>query len=160
MDKYKLLEKAIRIASNAHFEQKDKAGKPYIFHPFRVRERCAGIDEKIIAMLHDTIEDTEITANRLIAEGFPSYIVDAVQSLTRLESESYEEFIQRVSKNPLSTKVKIADLRDNLDLSRLSRISDSDYTRIDKYIKALDYLNKSVDLFHKSPKKVCIGFCN
>jgi (p)ppGpp synthase/HD superfamily hydrolase len=145
MDKYELWEKAIKIASNAHFEQKDKAGKPYIFHPFRVMERCTGIDEKIIAVLHDTIEDTEITANSLIDEGFPSYIVEAVQSLTRLESESYEEFIQRVYKNPLATKVKIADLQDNLDLSRFSHISDSDFIRIDKYIKALDYLNKSVD---------------
>ena len=142
MKKNELLEKAIKIASNAHFGQKDKAGKPYIFHPLRVMERCTCIDEKIVAMIHDTIEDTEITANSLIKEGFPDYIVEAVQCLTRLENESYQDFIHRVSQNHLATKVKIADLQDNLDLSRLSYISDSDFARINKYIKALDYLNK------------------
>lgn len=112
----KLLEKAINIASNAHFGQTDKAGKPYIFHPIRVMDRCVNIEEKIVAILHDTIEDTEITPERLLLDGFPPYIIDAVQSLTRGECESYEEFIQRVSLNSLATQVKIADLRDNLDL--------------------------------------------
>jgi (p)ppGpp synthase/HD superfamily hydrolase len=148
MGKYELLEKAIRIASNAHYGQRDKAGKPYIFHPLRVMEKCTSIDEKIVAILHDIIEDTGITSDNLILDGFPPYIVEAVQSLTRAESESYEEFIQRVSLNPLATKVKIADLQDNLDLSRLDRIIDSDFNRIDKYIKSLAYLNKSTGKFN------------
>lgn len=142
MDKQELLEKAIRIASNAHFGQKDKAGKPYIFHPLRVMERCTGIDEKIIAVLHDTIEDTGITSDSLVSDGFPAYIVEAIQSLTRKETEPYDDFIQRVALNPLAIKVKIADLQDNLDLSRLSRITDSDFSRIDKYLKSLVYLSR------------------
>lgn len=145
VDKYKLLEKAIRLASNAHFGQTDKAGKPYIFHPFRVMEKCTFIDDKIVAILHDTIEDTDITPDRLVSDGFPSYIVETVRCLSRTKSETYEEFIQRVSLNPLAIRVKIADLQDNLDLSRLNQIKDSDFNRIDKYIKSLDYLNKSVD---------------
>lgn len=143
MSKYELLEKAIRIASNAHFGQTDKAGMPYIFHPLRVMERCPGIEEKIVAILHDTIEDTETTANTLICEGFPTHIVEAVQCLTRLDNETYGDFIERVSQNSLAVKVKIADLRDNLDLSRLNRITDSDISRIDKYTKSLAYLTKS-----------------
>ena len=140
MNKYQLLEKAIRIASNAHFGQTDKAGMPYIFHPLRVMEQCISVEEKIVAILHDTIEDTEITANCLFNDGFPAYIVEAVQSLTRLENESYEGFIQRVSQNLLATKIKIADLQDNLNLSRLDRITEKDFARIERYIKSLAYL--------------------
>lgn len=142
MNKHKLLEKAIHIAVNAHYEQTDKAGKPYIFHPLRVMDRCANIDEKIIAILHDTIEDTDVTPDRLISDDFPPYIIEAIQSLTKNKNEPYEEFIQRVALNPLATKVKIADIQDNLDLSRLDRITDSDFARVEKYVKSLAFLRQ------------------
>lgn len=85
-DKNKLLEKAIHIAVNAHFRQTDKAGMSYILHPLRVMQNCTNLDEKIVAILHDTIEDTDITAEYL-AEKFPQYIVDAVIALTKQEKE-------------------------------------------------------------------------
>ena len=84
-----LLEKALRIAVEAHAGQVDKSGKPYIFHPLRVCCRCFTDEEKIVALLHDTIEDTEITAEDLLSEGFPPYIVEAILSISRNEDETY-----------------------------------------------------------------------
>ena len=101
-----LLEKALRIAVEAHAGQVDKAGKPYIFHPLRVCCRCFTDEEKIVALLHDTIEDTKVTAEGLLTEGFPRNIVDAVLSVSRNEGESYEDFVKRTRLNPLGRAVK------------------------------------------------------
>lgn len=143
-DKNKLLEKAIHIAVNAHFGQVDKAGIPYIFHPLRVMQNCTNLDEKIVAILHDTIEDTNITPDYLIEEKFPQYIVDAVIALTKRQKESYEEFIKRITCNSLATAVKIQDIKDNMDVSRLSDITSKDAERLNKYAKALCSLRASI----------------
>lgn len=140
MDKDALLAKAIHIAVNAHAGQVDKAGKPYIFHPLRVMNRCRTIDEKIVAILHDVIEDTDITPETLFLADFPNYLVEAVQCLTRREDESYSEFVERVATNPLAVQVKIADLLDNMDVSRLETITDEDTQRLNKYADALKRL--------------------
>ena len=135
-----LLEKALRIAVEAHAGQVDKAGKPYIFHPLRVCCRCFTDEEKIVALLHDTIEDTDVTAEDLLREGFPRNIVDAVLSVSRNEDESYEDFVKRTSLNPLGRTVKLHDLEDNMDISRLDQVTEKDLDRLNKYIKAYRYL--------------------
>ena len=108
-----LLEKALQIAVKAHSGQIDKAGSAYIFHPIRVSNRCSTDDERIVALLHDTIEDTEVTAEYLLMEGFPRNIVDAILSVTRNEDESYDDFIKRSRLNPIGRQVKLHDLEDN-----------------------------------------------
>lgn len=135
-----LLEKALRIAVEAHAGQMDKAGKPYIFHRLRMCCRCFTDEEKIVAFLHDTIEDTEVTAEDLHSEGFPRNIVDAILSVSRDENESYENFVKRTRLNPLGRAVKLHDLEDNMDLSRLEQVTEKDLGRLNKYIKAYRYL--------------------
>ena len=135
-----LLEKALRIAVNAHAGQVDKSGKPYIFHPVRVCCRCFTDEEKIVALLHDTIEDTDITAEDLLSEEFPRHIVDAILSISRKEGESYEDFVRRSSLNPLGRSVKLHDLEDNMDISRLEQVTEKDLERLNRYIKAYTYL--------------------
>lgn len=108
-----MLTKAIGIAAKAHDGQKDKSGAPYIFHPIRVASTFTDEFLQAIAVLHDVVEDTSITLADLDAQ-FPQGVVNAVDALTRREGESYEEFIQRVARNPSARKVKIADIRDNL----------------------------------------------
>lgn len=137
-----LLEKALRIATDAHINQVDKAGSPYIFHPIRVSNRCSTDDERIVALLHDTIEDTEVTPEYLLTEGFPRNIVDAILSVTRNDGESYEDFIKRSRLNPIGRQVKLHDLEDNMDITRLNELTGKDIDRLNKYIKAYKYLKE------------------
>jgi len=137
-----LIDKALSIATRAHAGQTDKGGKPYIAHPQRVAARCTTDDARIVALLHDTIEDTRVTADYLLSEGFPQRIVDAVLSVTRCEGESYDEFIDRAARNPIGRQVKIADLLDNMDITRLPYpLSPTDLTRLNQYLKAYKRLN-------------------
>lgn len=137
-----LLEKALQIATVAHIYQVDKAGAPYIFHPIRVSNRCSTDEERIVALLHDTIEDTEVTAEYLLMEGFPRNIVDAILSVTRNKDESYEDLIRRSRFNPIGRQVKLHDLEDNMDITRLEQITESDLSRLNKYLKAYKYLKE------------------
>ena len=113
-----------------------------MFHPIRVAERCNDSKAKIVALLHDTIEDTYITEETLKDEGFPQEIIDGVLSVTRRKGESYEDFVQRASENTIGREIKIADLEDNMDILRLKEITDEDVARLRKYLKAWHYLNK------------------
>lgn len=131
------LELAIKIAVDAHFGQTDKADAPYILHPLRVMSACDSVDEKTVAVLHDVLEDCDVTAQDLIDKGFPVGIVEAIECLTRLDSESYEQFIDRVATNPIARTVKISDLRDNLKVERLGTITAKDTDRLNKYLAAL-----------------------
>lgn len=131
-----LLEKAITIATKAHEGQTDKAGVPYILHPIRVSNRCRTDEERIVAILHDTIEDTDVTPDYLLSEGFPRNIVEAVLSVTRNNGESYNDFILRSKRNPIGRQVKIHDLEDNMDITRLQSLSEKDLERLNKYLKA------------------------
>jgi (p)ppGpp synthase/HD superfamily hydrolase len=137
-----LLEKALKIATKAHEGQTDKAGAPYIFHPIRVSNRCSTDEERITALLHDTIEDTEVTVEYLLMEGFPRNIVDAILSVTRNENESYEDFIKRSRLNPTGRQVKLHDLEDNMDITRLNELTEKDVYRLNKYLKAYRYLKE------------------
>lgn len=110
------LQRAIEIATQAHQGQFDKSGKDYIGHPLRVMEMGQTENEKIVGVLHDVIEDTDWTFEKLAEEGFSQEIIAALRCVTKLsENENYDDFIERVKKNPLATAVKINDLTDNID---------------------------------------------
>ena len=131
------LERAIEIATEAHKGQYDKAGNDYLGHPLRVMDMGRTEEEKIVGVLHDVVEDTEWTFAQLAAEGFSQEVIDALQCVTKLsENENYDDFIERVKKNPLATAVKINDLSDNMDIRRLPYLSDKDVKRLKKYLKA------------------------
>ena len=131
------LQKAIEIATAAHKGQFDKSGKDYIGHPLRVMEMGKTEEEKIIGVLHDVVEDTNWTFERLASEGFSEDIIAALRCVTKTsENENYDDFIERVKKNPLAVAVKINDLTDNMDIRRLPYLSDKDVKRLKKYLKA------------------------
>lgn len=135
-----LLDKAAMICLTAHAGQRDKMGCAYFQHPMRVAMRCNTDQEKMVALLHDTIEDTDITADYLLAQGFPQTVVDGVLSVTKREGESYEDFVARAKQNPLGRVVKLHDLEDNLDVFRLMAL-DADMTaRYNKYLAARRFL--------------------
>ena len=137
-----MLEHAIEIAVEAHKGQTDKGGSPYILHPLRVMMSVDGESEKIVAVLHDVVEDSDWTVDALLAEGFSVEVIEALKTVTKeSEDEDYDLFIQRAMQNPIGRKVKIADLRDNLDVTRISEITDTDVKRINKYKRALKFLS-------------------
>ena len=140
MDIDKMYSLACVIAKKAHEGQVDKGGNDYILHPKRVADMCGKTEEKVVAILHDTIEDTTITAESLLLFGFPEFIVEAVESVTRTKNEPYFNFIQRCKNNPIGRVVKVNDLKDNMNLTRLDSISEQDLERMDKYLKALRIL--------------------
>ena len=132
-----LLAKAVTIALEAHKDATDKAGMPYAGHVMRVMQAGRTHDEKIVGVLHDLVEDTHWTFDMLLEEGFPPHIVDALRCVTKTsEDEPYEEFIKRVKCNSLAVAVKINDLTDNMDIRRLSDLTDKDAKRLRKYLKA------------------------
>ena len=131
------LQRAIEIATEAHQGQFDKAGRDYIGHPLRVMEMGKTEEEKIVGVLHDVIEDTDWTFERLAEEGFSDEVIAALRCVTKTsENENYDDFIDRVKKNPLAVAVKINDLTDNMDIRRLPYLSDKDVKRLKKYLKA------------------------
>ncbi|WP_277283744.1 HD domain-containing protein [Sneathia sanguinegens] len=138
MNKYEL---ALKIATEAHKGQVDKAGIPYINHPLTVASLVDTEEEKIVALLHDTIEDTNITEQDLLNYGFSNKIVKAVKLLTHNKNVPYMDYIAKIKDNELARKVKIADLTHNSDLSRLKEITEKDKKRYEKYQKALLYLS-------------------
>ncbi|MBF0224424.1 MAG: HD domain-containing protein [Desulfobacterales bacterium] len=140
------LEKAISIALDAHKGKLDKAGMPYILHPLRVMFKMKKENEMIAAVLHDVVEDSEITFEQLKNEGFSNEVIDAVKSLTRLPEETYEEFIERACNNPVGLKIKKADIIDNMNMSRIKNITDNDLKRLMRYHKAFWAINDKESL--------------
>jgi len=138
-----MLERAIEIAVEAHKGQVDKGGSPYILHPFRVMMSVDLELEKIVAVLHDVVEDSNWTFEALLAEGFSVEVIEALKSVTKESpDEDYDSFIQRSIRNPIGRKVKIADIRDNLDVTRIPELGEKDLQRISKYKKALKRLHE------------------
>lgn len=136
------LERAIAIAAEAHAGQVDKAGAPYILHPLRVMLRLTGIEERTAAVLHDVVEDTDWTLERLRAEGFSDAVLTALEAVTHRDGEAYEDFIRRAAADPIGRRVKMADLEDNLDLTRLDRVTARDEVRAAKYRRAIELLHE------------------
>ena len=137
-----MLIKAFIVALRAHKGQKDKAGKPYIFHPITVSLHVSGIKRKEVALLHDVVEDTPITVSDLRTIGFGYDVVEAVNAITKRNGESYCEYLQRVKENDIAKDVKMSDLRHNCNLKRLKTVTDKDKSRVEKYINAIDYLQQ------------------
>lgn len=134
------LEKAIGLAVKAHAGQLDKAGGPYVLHPLRVMLAVEGEMERTAAVLHDVVEDSDLTLDDLRREGFAEEVVTIVDDLTKRPGEAYEATIKRAGANPASRRIKLADLADNLDLSRLPSPTDRDYARIKRYEEAVHVL--------------------
>lgn len=127
------LEQAIAFAAQQHSGQVDKANAPYILHPLRVMLNVPSMDHKIIAVLHDVLEDTETSIADLQALGFEAHIIEAIVALTKLDGESRIEAAQRTVQNPLARVVKLADITDNMDLSRIPSPTAKDFERMEQY---------------------------
>ena len=140
-----MLEKAMILAAKGHMGQLDKGGHPYILHPVRVMLQCKTIEEKTVAMLHDLLEDTAYTAEDLRKEEFPEEIIEAVVCLTKTEGEDYGEYIERICRNPLAARVKLADLTDNMDLNRLPGLTPKDFQRLEKYLRAKSRVEQALE---------------
>jgi (p)ppGpp synthase/HD superfamily hydrolase len=129
---------AIDIAKEAHRDQLDKAGEPYILHPMRVMKNVGSEDEKIVAILHDVVEKNPTwTLSRLADEGFSEKVIDGVDAMTRRTGESYEDFVRRAGTNPMARAVKLADLKDNLHMSQIVGL---DHEHSEKYRRAIDLI--------------------
>jgi (p)ppGpp synthase/HD superfamily hydrolase len=136
------LERAIAIAASAHEGEVDKAGAPYILHPLRMMLSVDTTEARMAAVLHDVVEDTPVTLEQLRKEGFPGPVIAAVEALTKRDEEDYEAFIRRAGSHPIARKVKLADLRDNSDLSRIAQPTERDRQRLEKYRAAIQYLER------------------
>ncbi|NYH12590.1 HD domain-containing protein [Pseudomonas moraviensis] len=134
------LERAIAIAATAHAGQVDKGGAPYILHPLKVMLRMSSLEERIVAVLHDVVEDCGISLEDLRKEGFSEAVLSAIESVTKVPGESYEDFVERAAQNPIGRVVKLADLEENSDLSRIASPSWEDLERIEKYRRAIGRL--------------------
>ncbi len=132
------LERAIAIAAAAHAGQVDKASRPYILHPLRVMLALDTTDDQIAGVLHDVVEDTDVTIEGLRADGFSEDVLAALDSVTKREGEDYPVFVLRAAANPIGRRVKLADLRDNSDLSRIDHPTQKDYARLARYRAAIE----------------------
>ena len=127
------LERAIAIAAEAHTGQFRMDGEPYILHPLRVMMRVGDLNAKIVAVLHDVVEDSPWTLDGLRAEGFTEEVISGVDAVTHRQGEEYFAYVSRAGADPLGRQVKLADLEDNLDIKRLSHVRDKDLERVRKY---------------------------
>jgi len=132
-----MIEKAIKIALDAHSGQVDKANKPYILHPLRLMLKMKNELDMITAVLHDVLEDSSYTEVELLREGVPEDVVNAVKCMTKDGVQTYESYLAQIKTNDMASRVKIADIEDNIDLTRLKNINSRDLDRIAKYHKAL-----------------------
>lgn len=148
-----MLGRAISIAASVHKDQKDKGGNAYILHPIRLMMRLRTTDEELmcIAILHDCVEDSEgsVTLNTLKAEGLSERVLSALSLLTHEASEPYDGYIRRISTNKDAARVKLEDLRDNSDITRLKGIRQKDFERVEKYHRAFLFLKMTLDTMEK-----------
>lgn len=136
-----LTKKAMKICFEAHKEQTDKAGLPYVFHPFHLAEQMDDEYSTVVALLHDVVEDSEMTLEELAKE-FPKDIIDAIAMMTHDSSVDYFEYVKEIRTNEIARKVKLADLTHNSDKTRLSVVTEKDEARYQKYLKAIEILTK------------------
>lgn len=142
MHTHEQIERALERALEAHRGQLDRAGAPYILHPLHLMFQCLGDPEAmVVALLHDTVEDSPLTLDDLRADGFPPAVIDAVDALTRREGESYEAFVVRAGTHPIARRVKRADIEHNMDLRRLDVLGPADLERLQRYHYALRLLS-------------------
>jgi len=139
-----LIEKSLAIALRAYSGKTDKSGCEYIKHPLRVMAKMDTDEERSVALLHDVIEDSDISAQELYELDIPQHVVDAVVCLTKQPNESYQDLIARVQTNKLATKVKLADIEDNINVLRLATLNDNDLQRVQKYHQAWHVLSRAL----------------
>ena len=135
-----LTNKAIKIAFEAHAGQLDRSGLPYVLHPIHVAEQMKDEDTCVVALLHDVIEDTDMTLEDLRTYGFTEAQLEGVRLMTRLEDEDYFDYVRNLKDNPIARAVKIEDLKHNSDKARISVMTDDDQKRLERYKKALEIL--------------------
>ncbi len=149
----RILERALALAAQAHEGQTDKAGEPYILHPIRVMLNVRTDEERTVALLHDVVEDTRITFQDLRREGFSEAVIEAVRALTKYEGESREAAAQRAVANPIARNVKLADVSDNMDLSRIPHPTEADFSRLKEYERVKEILLAGPTSIVRKPKK-------
>ncbi len=137
-----LIERALAIALTAHRGQVDKANTPYILHPLRLMVQMDTEDEQLTALLHDVVEDSDMTLAGLRSEGMPDSVLAALALLTHQNGESYDVYVSKIKGNPLARKVKLADLADNMRLERIPDPTAKDLERLEKYRRAQALLNE------------------
>lgn len=135
-----LTKKALRLCFEAHRDQLDKSGLPYVFHPFHLAEQMDTEETVCVALLHDVVEDTDYTLEDLIAMGFPKPVTDALALMTHDENVPYLDYVAKLKDNPVARQVKLADLKHNSDLTRLDRVDEKALERVEKYRKAMELL--------------------
>lgn len=135
-----LTKKAMALAYAAHHGQTDKTGLPYIYHPIHLAEQMLSEAEVCVALLHDSVEDTDISLEYLAAEGFPAEVLEAIALMTHDEAVPYMDYVAVLAGNPIARAVKMADLRHNSDLTRLDCVDEAAEKRAEKYAKALEFL--------------------
>ena len=135
-----LTKKAMKISFEAHKDQTDKSGLPYIFHPVHLAEQMTDENTTCVALLHDVVEDTDITFEQLEKEGFSKEIIDALKLMTHDKSVPYMDYVKGIKTNSIATKVKLADLTHNSDLTRLEIVDEKNMKRAEKYRKAIELL--------------------
>ena len=134
---------ALKLCFEAHKDQIDKSGMPYVFHPFHLAEQMADENTTIVALLHDVIEDTEYTLDDLRKFGFAEDVLSAISLMTHADDVPYMEYVVKIKTNPIAKAVKLADLKHNSDMSRLDRITQTDEERAKKYKQAIELLENS-----------------
>jgi len=139
-DNMPTLDRAIKIAAAAHIGQKDKSGQPYILHPLRVMFTVQTEEEKIVAVLHDTVEDTEVTFEELKTNGFSDVIIEALRSVTKNPGETRMDAARRAKANPIGRQVKLADLKDNMNIDRIAEPTQKDWDRLKEYHQVKTFL--------------------
>jgi (p)ppGpp synthase/HD superfamily hydrolase len=143
MNQEKLYARALGIVAKAFKDKLDKGGQPYFLHCLRVAEEQTSTTRKIIGILHDLVEDTEWTFEELLEKGFGLSVIVPLKLLTHDNvAQTYEEYIEAISKNEDARAVKMADLKDNSQITRLKGLTKADFARVDKYHKAYVYLSK------------------
>lgn len=137
-----LTKKALRLCFDAHKEQTDKTGMPYVFHPFHLAEQMTDEISTVCALLHDVVEDTDYTLEDLSNMGYPSEVIDVLRLLTHDPEVPYFDYVKVISVNPIAKQVKLADLAHNSDVDRLDEIDDKAVVRTEKYKKAIALLSE------------------
>ena len=132
--------KAMRVMFDAHKDDTDKSGVPYVFHPFHVAEQMDDEVSTVVALLHDVVEDTDVTFDDLRAMGFSEEVLTALDYMTHREDVPYLDYVRRIRENPIAVKVKLADLAHNSDPTRFDRMTEAEERRAEKYRTAVKIL--------------------
>lgn len=132
-----MTKKALKLCFNAHKDQLDKSGVPYVFHPFHLADQMNDENTTIVALLHDIVEDTDYTLKDLREMGFNEEVLGAIELMTHGDDVPYMDYVAKIKENPIAKKVKLADLRHNSDITRLDTITQKDLDRAEKYKKAI-----------------------